>query len=279
MANQHVFAFKTSDLGNTGLVKHVIDTQRLGPIRQRLDEASLHQKGVSKKIIEELLADNIIHPSLSPWAAAIVLVKKKTGGYQLCIDYRKLNAATKKDSFPLPRIVDVLDLLHGQPCFSTLDLVSDNWQIEMEESSKEKPPSSWKNLAFGLTNAPGTFQRFMNFILQKEIGKTCLVYLDDIIVFSKINEDHMKNQNKIFELLDKANLRVKLLKCKFLTKSVHYLGHIISAEVVAPDPNKVDALANYSKPRTVKELQSFLGFTSYYRRFIKRFSTIAHTLL
>ncbi|KAI9552203.1 hypothetical protein GHT06_022542 [Daphnia sinensis] len=214
LANKHVFAFKTSDLGNTGLVKHVIDTQGLGPIRQRPYRASPHQKEASKKIIEELLANNIIRPSISPWAAPIVLVKKKTGDDRLF-----LPTATNRRR--------ILDLLHGQQCFSTLDLASGYWQIEMEESSKEKTAFivennlyEWNRLAFGLTNAPGTFQRLMNFVLQEEIGKTCLVYLDDIIIFSKTTEDHIKNLNRIFELLDRANLRVKLSKCKFLAKSV-----------------------------------------------------------
>ena len=122
--HQNIFAFQTSDLGNTGLVKHVIDTQGQGPIRQRPYRASPRQREVAKNIIDELLANDIIRPSLSPWAAPIVLVKKKTGDDRLCIDYRKLNAITKKDSFPLPRIDDVLDLLQGQKCFSTLDLAS-----------------------------------------------------------------------------------------------------------------------------------------------------------
>lgn len=133
-----VFAFQTSELGNTGLVKHTIDTQGSGPIRLRPYRASPRQKEVATKIIEELLENNIIQPSLSPWAAPIVLVKKKSGEDRLCIDYRKLNAVTKKDSFPLPRIDDVLDLLQGQKYFSTLDLASGYWQIEMDRDSKEK---------------------------------------------------------------------------------------------------------------------------------------------
>lgn len=137
----------------------------------------------------------------------------------------------------------------------------------------------WNRLAFGLTNAPATFQRLMNHVLKSVLGKICLVYLDDIIVFSKTVEEHMKNLRIVFDLLEKANLKLKLSKCKFLQKLVHYLGHIISASGVAPDPAKIECIATYTKPKTVVEMQSFLGLASYYRRFIKSFSTIAHPLL
>ena len=137
----------------------------------------------------------------------------------------------------------------------------------------------WNRLAFGLTNAPGTFQRTMNNILQPVIGKICLVYLDDIIVFSKSAEEHVENLKTIFDLLEKANLRLKLEKCKFMQSSVDYLGHVISADGVAPNPEKIEAILNFKRPRTVRELQSFLGLASYYRRFIKDFATIAHALI
>lgn len=282
----NIFASNTSELGSTGLVKHTIDTQDKGPIRLRPYRTSPRQREAAEKIINELLENKIIQPSLSPWAAPIVLVKKKTGEDRLCIDYRKLNAITKKDSFPLPRIDDVLDLLQGQKFFSTLDLASGYWQIEMDEKSKEKTAFivdnnlyEWNRLAFGLTNAPGTFQRLMNHILRKVIGKICLVYLDDIIVFSKTITEHIENLKIIFELLDQANLKLKLSKCKFLESLVHYLGHVISANGIAPDPAKIESIANFKKPKTVVELQSFLGLANYYRRFIKSFSTVAHPLI
>ncbi|KZS18244.1 Uncharacterized protein APZ42_015662 [Daphnia magna] len=286
LENQSIFAFQTRDLGNTGLVKHVIDTQWQGLIRQRPYRASPRLREVAKKIIDELLANDIIRPSLSPWAAPIVLVKKKTGDERLCIDYRKLNAIMKKDSFPLPRIDDVLDLLQGQKCFSTLDLASGYWQIEMDEQSKEKTAFivennlyEWNRLVFDLTNAPGTFQRLMNLVFRKEIGKTCLVYLDDIIIFSKTPLEHISKLRKIFYLLEEANIKVKLSKCRFLETSVQYLGHVISADGVAPDTAKIESLVNYRKPLTVKEMQSFLGLASFYRRFIKGFSTVAHPFI
>ena len=140
----------------------------------------------------------------------------------------------------------------------------------MDDDSKEKTSFivdnnvyEWNRLAFGLTNAPGTFQRLMNFVLRSVLGRTCLLYLDDIIVFSKTKEEHFNNLRQIFRLLDEANLKMKLAKCEFLCKSVHYLGHIISGDGVAPDPAKVETLNNFIRPRTVVELQSFLGLASY----------------
>ena len=212
--------------------------------------------------------------------------RKKIGGIRLCMDYRKLNSITKKDSFPLPRIDDVLDLLHGQKYFTTLDLASGYWQIEMDDSSKEKTAFivdnnlyEWNRLSFGLTNAPGTFQRLMNYVLRSVIGKICLVYLDDIIVFSKTREEHLINLERILDLLKEADLKLGLSKCKFMSESVQYLGHVISAKGITPDPEKIEQLKNYKRPTTIVEIQSFLGLASYYRRFIKSFADIAHPLI
>jgi hypothetical protein len=162
------------------------------------------------------------------------------------MDYRKLNNITKKDSFPLPRIDDVLDLLHGQKFFTTLDLASGYWQIEMDDSSKEKTAFivdnnlyEWNRLSFGLTNAPGTFQRLMNYVLRSVVGEKFLVYLDDIIVFAKTREEHLANLECIFNLLTEADLKLGLSKCKFMCESVQYLGHVISAAGIKPDPEKI----------------------------------------
>ena len=246
---QSTFASTTGGLGKTGLVKHHINTEGQGPIRLRPYRIHQNEKKELDSILQELLVSKIIRPSVSPWAAPVVLVKKKNGGIRLCMDYRKLNSITKKDSFPLPRIDDVLDSLHGQKYFTTLDLASGYWQIEMDDNSKEKTAFivdnnlyEWNRLSFGLTNAPGTFQRLMNYVLRSVIGKICLVYLDDIIVFSKSKDEHLVNLGRIFDLLNEADLKLGLSKCKFMCKSVQYLGHVISARGITPDSGKIELL-------------------------------------
>jgi hypothetical protein len=156
----------------------------------------------------------------------------------------------------------------------------------MDDSSKEKTAFivennlyDWNRLAFGLTNAPGTFQRLMNFVLHSVIGKNCLVYLDDIIVFSRSKEEYLTNLEQIFNLLKEANLKLGLSKCKFVCESVQYLGHVISVNGILPDPGKVEFLKNVKRPTTITEIQSFLGLASYYRRIIRNFANIAHPLI
>ncbi|KZR98006.1 Uncharacterized protein APZ42_006799, partial [Daphnia magna] len=159
-------------------------------------------------------------------------------------------------------------------------------QIELEEESKEKTAFivdenlyEWDRLAYGLTNAPRTFQRLMNLVLRIVIGKICLVYLDDIIIFSRIIEEHFTNLKTLFSLLENAHLKMKLSKCEFLAQSVSYAGQVITAEGIKPDPAKIETHVNYKRRGTLKELQSFLGLASYYRRFVKNFSPVAHPLL
>jgi hypothetical protein len=153
----------------------------------------------------------------------------------------------------------------------------------MDESSKQKTAFivdnnlyEWKRLSFGLTNAPGTFQRLMNYVLRSVIGKMCLVYLDDIIVFSKSKEEHLANLGRIFDLLKEADFKLGLSKYKFMRESVQYLGHVISANGITPDPEKIEILKNFKRLTSVVEIQSFLGLESYYHRFIKNFADIVH---
>jgi hypothetical protein len=156
----------------------------------------------------------------------------------------------------------------------------------MDDSSKEKTAFivdnnlyEWNRLSFGLTNAPGTFQRLMNYVLRSVVGEKFLVYLDDIIVFAKTREEHLANLECIFNLLTEADLKLGLSKCKFMCESVQYLGHVISAAGITPDPEKIEQLKNYKRPTTIVEIQSFLGLASYYRRFIKNFAEIAYPLI
>ena len=227
----HLFAGKNTELGHTGLIKHTIDTQEQSPFRLRSYRSALKARDEMKRQVQEMLAANVIKPSLSPWASPVVLVEKKGGEQRFCVDYRRLNSLTKKDSYPLPRIDDTFDMLHGKQFFTTLDLASDYWEIELEKSAKEKTAFIVENnlyelnrMSFGLCNAPATFQRLMSYVLRDVLGICALVYLDDVIIFSDTFENHLIDIRSVFELLKSANLKLKLKKCQFVRKTVNYLG-------------------------------------------------------
>ena len=221
----NLFATENSELGSTGLIKHSIDTQGQGPIRLRPYRTGRKQKEELERQIKEMMATNVIQHSTSPWAAPVILVEKKSGELRFCIDYRKLNSLTKKDSFPLPRIDSTLDRLYGKKFFTTLDLASGYWQIELDDPSKEKTAFIVENnlyefirMPFGLCNAPATFQRVMNYILRDVSGIKALVYLDDVIIFSETFEDHLRDIKEVFTLIQNAGLKLKLKKSQFFEK-------------------------------------------------------------
>ncbi|KMQ83515.1 integrase core domain protein [Lasius niger] len=180
-------------------------------------------------------SQGVIEESRSPWVSPVVMVKKKDGSLRFCVDYRKLNAATVKDSYPLFRIEDILDRLSGNSWFSTLDLKSGYWQVKVNPKDKEKTVFSvgsglwqFRVMPFGLCNAPATFERLMEKVLREVISKICLVYLDDVIVFSKTFEEMMINLRKVFLCLRMANLKINPKKCSLFSRKVKYLGHIVS---------------------------------------------------
>ena len=213
-----------------------------------------------------------IRKSVSPWASPVVLACKKDRSLQFCIDLHKLNSHTIKETYSLPRIEESLDCLNGAKIFTSLDLKSGYWQVPLEEESipltafTVGPLGFYEcvRMPFGLTNAPATFQRLMESCLGDLHLKYCIIYLDDIIIFSKTPEDHIEQLRRVFQKIDEAGLLLKPSKCEFFKKRVEYLGHIVSKNCIKMNPKKIKDIINWPVPDTVTQLHSFLGFCNYY---------------
>jgi len=241
------------------------------------------------RYISENLAKGFIRPSKSPTAYPVLFQAKKDGTLRFCVDYRKLNAVTVRDSYPLPLYNLFFDQVAGSKAFSKLDLKSAYNLIRIREG--DEPKTSFRTrrgqfeylvMPFGLTNAPSVFQRFINHVLRDFLDKFVVVYLDDILIYSKSLEEHVKHVSSVLEKLKEHSLVAKLEKCVFHVPEVEFLGHIVSGNGLRTDPRKIEAVKDWPVPSKVKELQSFLGFCNYYRRFIKGFAIIAaplHSLL
>lgn len=237
--------------------------------------------------VKTMLDNGVIEAANSPWAAPVVLAPKKDGSWRFCVDYRGLNAVTKKDSYPLPRIDDTLDALGNGDAqiYSTMDLASGYWQIPIEDEDKEKTAFTTRSgtyqftvMPFGLTGAPGAFCRAIDNTLREFLWKCCLVFIDDIIVWSPDFETHKRDLAAIFSQLASNGFKLKLSKCNFFMNEVEYLGYVIRPGHISVSPKKVEAISNFEPPRTLQGLQRFLGMVGWYRRFIRNFSEIAAPL-
>ena len=268
-------------------VKHVVVTEpgSVPPCKQpyRLSPSELTEL---KKQIDMLLSKGYIRPSSSPYGAPVLFAPKKdNGGLRMCLDYRDLNAITKKDRYPIPRDSDLFDQLQGATIFSSMDLLWGYWQVLMHPDSVEKtairtPLGSfeWLVMPFGLTNAPSTFQRMMEAVLRPLQFKCVVIFLDDIGIYSRTHEEHIQHITEVMKLLQSANLKVKLSKCSFFKKKIKYLGHIVSADGITVDPDKVKAVRDWPTPKDNTEVQSFIGLVNYYRRMIKDMARVAAPL-
>nr|XP_055059066.1 uncharacterized protein LOC129442817 [Misgurnus anguillicaudatus]XP_055059067.1 uncharacterized protein LOC129442817 [Misgurnus anguillicaudatus] len=280
-----VFATNDLDYGHTTAVKHKIRLFDPTPFKQRVRPIHPSDYEAVRLHLQELKEANIIRESESPFASPIVVVKKKNGSIRLCVDYRKLNNQTIKDAYALPNIEETFSALTGSKWFSVMDLKSGYYQVEVEEEDKHKtafvtPMGFWEfnRLPQGVTNAPSTFQRVMEKCVGSLHLKEVLVFLDDLIVFSNSLEEHEERLMRVLNRLKEFGLKLSPDKCHFFMKSVKYLGHIVSENGVETDPDKISALTTWPKPTNIRELKSFLGFTGYYRRFVRDYSRIAKPL-
>jgi hypothetical protein len=233
------------------------------------------------KFVSDLLDKGLIEPSSSPFGAPVLFVPKPDGSWRMCIDYRALNAITAKDRFPMPRIDDLLDQLHGTKVFSSLDLLSGYYQVRIVDEDVPKTAFTthhglyqWRVLPMGLSNAPGTFQRLMNDIFAPYIGKFVFIYLDDILVASKTPEEHVEHLRLVFDKLTEHDLYVKTTKCKFNQPEIKFLGHIVSKDGVQPDPAKTAAIRDFPMPQNVGEVREFLGMLNFLRKHIHHYAEL-----
>ena len=247
-----IFALDDLDSGHTSVVKHEIKLNDYTPFKERYRRIPPHQYDEVKKHLKEMLEIGAIRKSNSPWASAVVLVRKKDGSI----------------------------------IFTSLDLKSRYWQVEMDEMSKQLmafmvgPLGFYEceRMLFGLTNAPATFQKLMESCLGELHLNWCIIYLDDIIVFSKTPKEHVERLRGVFNKLVRAGLKLKPKKCEFFKSKISYLGHIVSSKGIETDPRKAKAVREWVVPKTVTDVRSFLGFTNYYRRFIKDYAKVSKPL-
>ena len=284
--HNRVFAVDDLELGKTDLVKHEIKLDNYVPFKERYRQIPPHQYEEVRKHLNEMLEIGAIWKSNSPWASAVVLVRKKDGSLRFCIDLRKLNARMVKDAYSLPRIEDSLDSLNGSCIFTSIDLKAGYWQVEMDPQSipltafTVGPLGFYEcvKMPFGLTNAPAMFQRLMETCLGDLHLNWCIIYLDDVVIFSKSPEEHIEWLDAVLTKIEEAGLKLKPSKCEFFKRRIAYLGHIVSDKGIETDPKKIEAILKWPVPKTVHDVRSFLGFTNYYWKFIYKYAQKAKPL-
>ena len=282
----HIFSLELNEIGCTDATKHVIELMKDEPFKERfrriapplVDEVCQH--------IQEMLDGSAIRPSQSPWCNAMVLVRKKDGSLRFCIDFHRLNARTKKDAYPLPRMQETMESMVGARHFSCMDLKSGFWQVKMDEESRQYTAFTVGSMdvyeflcmPYGLCNAPATFQH----LKQKCLGELnltyALIYLDDMIVYSKTEDEHLVCLHAILERFMENGLKLKPSKCNFFHTEINYLGHKVSSAGMEPGTEGLKGIAEITPPAMYTQVRKFLGTTGYFRHFIKGYAKIAKPL-
>lgn len=263
-------------------VHHTIPTADAWPTSIRPFYKTPQQREVLHKEVEKLLQDRVIRESKSPWASPVILKKKPDGTYRFLVDFRRLNAVTKKDAYPQPTTEELLNRLAGHRFFTKLDLKAGYFQIPISEADKEKTAFITQDglyefnvLAQGLMNAPPTFQRVMNNLIATGRWNYVVVYLDDILVFSDTIKEHKQHVNEVLSILQEARFRVSPSKCVVAVQKVEFLSHIITEAGIEPSPDKIQAILDIPSPKTLTQANRFIGKIGYYRQFVKDFAKIA----
>ena len=280
-----IFFLEKQDMGHTKAAEHkiVLKDPDTPPFKERFRRIPPPQLDEVREHLKLMLDAGVIRPSNSPWCNAVVLVRKKDGSLRFCIDFRKLNSLTVKDSHPLPRICETLESLAGAAHYSTFDMNSGFWQVPMSPESKQYTAFTLgsmglyecESMPFGLCNAPPTFQRLMQNCLGELNLTYCLIYLDDVIVFSHTKEEHLERMRVIFDRLREHSLKLKPSKCEVFKTEINYLAHHVSKKGVLPSKKNLESIAQCPPPDTYTKVKSFVGLVGHYRHFIKGFAKIA----
>jgi transposase InsO family protein len=273
-------------LGEISVTKHRIElVPNARPVYQAPYRAGKQSREIENTEVQRMLKAGVIEPANSEWASPVVLITKKDGSVRFCVDYRKLNALTVKDTYPLPRMDECLDSLGDAVLFTTLDCNSGYWQIPVTDEDKDKTAfvthcgvHRFTRMPFGLCNAPATFQRALDMLLAKVKWKFALVYLDDVIIYSRSLEDHLVHVDYVLRLLRNAGISLKLQKCNFFQPRVDYLGHVVTPGKLAVAEKNIDTIRQAKYPQTRTELRSFLGMCNVYRKFVPHFAKKAAPL-
>ena len=283
------FCLETEERGETDLVEMEIHTGNEAPRRVAARRMPFAVRQEVARQLSSMQEAGVIEPSNSPWSSPVVMVRKKDGSLRFCVDYRELNKVTRKDTFPLPRVDDLLDQIGQSKYFTTLHLASGYWQIRVAPSSREKTAFvtphglfQFRVMPFGLTNAPAVFQRLMQSVLMGlnpvDGNQFVSVYIDDVLVYSRTLPEHLEHLQLVIQRIQQAGLKLKPSKCSFVREEVEFLGHVLTPEGLKTNPRIVEAVKEYRQPQNVKKIRQFLGLSSYYRRFIKNFAALAQPL-